>query len=105
MTQPIEQVFPVGIPAGTVVKLAPGIDSPAEVELIVAEGGPIYAWIGGQKDAASAALATNPDSNADFDLASTATESRKLNVTGGVSRLTLFAKVDTIGYVKFTECS
>lgn len=99
----MEQVFPFGVLANAIKRVTGNIDCPAELELVTISGGPIFGWIGGRPDATQAAKNVVVGADVDFDIAATVNDRSRIELPAGSAQVTLFALVDSIGYLRFKE--
>lgn len=100
----MDQIYPFHIPAGdTSIQLrAPSAEVSGKLRLATITGGPTFLWRG-KRDTNTCKTAI-ADVNPDFDLAVSATGQGEMEVSSpGVETVTLYATVETIGYVQVIQ--
>ena len=98
----MELVEPILIPANEAKKVRPQSSFRGQLELKVTIGGPIYLFRG-EKSADEAIRAVSVADNLDFALGATVFEHGRINVEENLGIITVFAAIDSVGYIRYCE--
>lgn len=97
--------IPFFAPANVAVRVGTeGMDGAGVLKLDIITGGPAFLWFG-RVDSSQAIRKTTPASNqggVEFDMACSAVSDAERCIDAGPSMVTVFATVDTVGYLQFT---